>query len=139
MVLIKDLRPLMFFEAARRTRRPKGTCRHCGGISTDGKTECLEHLHLRPYIANLLTELKQHEVEASKIVRKGKSAVDLQGMHVSEIMSLLEIRGAQTKEALARAAGFPIKLVAACIGKMRDANLVKMQTRSGQVFVKLVE
>lgn len=140
--MITDRRPLMFFEsssARRGQRRPRGQCKYCKK-ETHGKDECVDHLHKRPYVANLLAELAQHQKDETAIIKKGSKAVNINGMHVSEILNELRLHGSMTEERLCRLTNFPAAVVSACLQKLLQENMLKVgKTKRGSTVAKVSE
>lgn len=137
MTTVQDRRLLMFFEATRSHSR-HGSCKYCNKLTHDGKDECVEHLSKRPYVAALLQTMKQHEKETARIEKQGIRAVDPQGLHVSEILSDLNMHGPKTIAGLSRSTQFSQAVVSTCVKKMKLMHLVRLFGDSrGNVVVAL--
>lgn len=129
MIPVQDRRLLMFFEPSRNAR-PRNACNYCNKPTHEGKSECVEHLHKRPYIAALLKRMEQQEKDGVKIEHQGTRAVKLDGPHVSEIVGVLKLQGPKSVEELSRSTHFSRVVVSACLRKMELATLVKMLKNS---------
>lgn len=74
----------------------------CGRTTREGKDFCTIHVELHPYVNNLLQQIENRELEDSLVRKKGSSAVNLEGITVSEILLCLRKSRTRTEERLTR-------------------------------------
>lgn len=125
----------MLLHAPRRTKVTLD-CEVCGAVTREGKPYCSEHVHMQPYVENLLSQLAEQEKEHERVLSKGTRAANLKGLTVKELKMHLQLFGPRTVNRLARELNLDSNVIAVYVRKMERAKIVTTTvTRRGHVMV----
>ncbi|MGE0712346.1 MAG: hypothetical protein AB7N76_01640 [Planctomycetota bacterium] len=127
------LSPIRTLDLRAAAPAPRGAtrCSHpgCERGTRHTKPYCTDHIHLLPYVTELLGDIDDRTRERERVRRRGPSAVDLGSGTTEEILTELRLHGCRSVGRLAKDLALDGRVVAAYVHALEDGGVVDVDRR----------
>ena len=97
----------------------------CERTTSARKPYCSHHVHLSPYVRELLSSLEEQRREIAAVRRRGPKAVDLEGLTARNLLLELEHAGATSIAGLGRRLMLEERVLESYLGALGAAGRVQ--------------
>ncbi len=97
----------------------------CARATSSGKPFCSRHIHLTPYVRELIRQLHGQRREIAAVRRLGPGAVDLAGLTARNLVLELKQAGASSQAGLGRRVLLEDQVLKSYLSALESAGLVQ--------------